>query len=230
MSNINLGERLAACAALVRQGAFLCDVGTDHAYLPIYLCERGIISRAVASDIKEGPLLRAKANIAAHRLTDKIETVLTAGLCSMEERGFSDIVIAGMGGLMIRDIIKAAPFLRSERISLVLQPMKNEDELRLWLSENGFCIEEELLALDTGKIYQIMRVVWDGEARSFTPTELLLGKGNIEARAERGELFIRLCEKQLEAYGKKVNGMKPDAKGYAQARRIYDEITALSKI
>lgn len=157
MANITLGDRLAACASLVRRGAFLCDVGTDHAYLPIYLCESGVISRAVASDINEGPILRAKENIAAHRLADKIDTALTGGLHSLEERGFSDIVIAGMGGLMIRDIISEAPFLRDEKISLVLQPMKNEDELRLWLSENGFLIADERLALDSGKIYQIAR-------------------------------------------------------------------------
>ena len=153
MANITLGERLAACASLVRRDAFLCDVGTDHAYLPIYLCESGVISRAVASDINEGPILRAKENIAAHRLTDRIDTELAGGLHSLEERGFSDIVIAGMGGLMIRDIISEAPFLRDEKISLVLQPMKNEDELRFWLSENGFFIADERLALDSGKIY-----------------------------------------------------------------------------
>lgn len=230
MANITLGDRLAACASLVRRGAFLCDVGTDHAYLPIYLCESGVISRAVASDINEGPILRAKENIAAHRLADRIDTELAGGLHSLEERGFSDIVIAGMGGLMIRDIISEAPFLRDEKISLVLQPMKNEDELRLWLAENGFFIADERLALDSGKIYQIMRAVWDGKKRTFTPTELLLGKGNIEAREENRELFLRLCEKYLDMYGKKVRGLKPDTAEYAQAKRVYDEITALSKI
>ena len=74
----------------------------------------------------------------------------------------------------------------------MLQPMKNEDELRLWLSENGFLIADERLALDSGKIYQIMRAVWDGKKRTFTPTELLLGKGNIESREENRELFLRL--------------------------------------
>ena len=230
MTKISLGERLSTCASLVRQSAFLCDVGTDHAYLPIYLCEAGTVSSAVASDIKKGPLLRAQENIAAHRLSDRIDTVLTSGLCGLESRGFTDIVIAGMGGLMIRDIIKEASFLRDPRIALVLQPMKNEDELRLWLAQNGFAITDERLAFDTGKIYQIIRAVFDGRERTVGETELLLGAKNIEERAENRELFLLLCEKYLDMYGKKVHGMKPDTEEYAHAKRIYDEITALAKI
>lgn len=227
--NIKPGTRLYACASLVQNGAVLCDVGTDHAYLPIYLCKKGIAVRAVASDIKEGPLARAGEHIKMHGLSDKISTRLTPGLSGMESEGFTDIVIAGMGGFMIRDIIAAAPFVCDSGVALILQPMKNADALRLYLAENGFEITHERLSSDDGKIYQIMRAVYDGKKRGFDTAALLLGEKNIAARAENRALFSMLCDKYLCMYEKKVRGAQAGSAEYESAKRVFDEISALAK-
>ena len=106
MTKTKIDARLLAVASLVSDGAYLADVGTDHAYLPIYLAEQGKISRAVASDIHKGPLESAEKNIREAGFSDRIHTVLTDGLQGLEPYPVTDIVIAGMGGLMIKGILE----------------------------------------------------------------------------------------------------------------------------
>ncbi|MBQ0010107.1 MAG: SAM-dependent methyltransferase [Ruminococcus sp.] len=227
MTQFSLGPRLAACASLVRPGAVLLDVGTDHAYLPLYLVSQGICPRAVASDVRKGPLAMASRHIEAAGLSDKIETVCTDGLAGLSDRGGTDVVIAGMGGLLIRDILAAAPFVKNPDVALILQPMKNEDALRAYLLAEGFAVTDERLAAEDGKIYSVLRAVWDGKTRKADALSLLLGAENIEKRAERRELFLLLLRKFETTYRKKTNGMRPDHEEYAEAKAIYDALTAL---
>ena len=151
--------RLSAVGELV-SGRFLIDVGTDHAILPIYLCLAGKIDSAIASDIKKGPLENAKKNISEHGLSEKIQTVLAPGLCGMDNLSPSDIAIAGMGGIMIKDII--APSAVARRARLILQPMTHAHILRDYLCKNGFEITEERLAKADGRVYVIMTAVYTG--------------------------------------------------------------------
>lgn len=152
--------RLSAAAELVR-GDFIIDVGTDHAILPVYLCLSGKISRAIASDINRGPLERAEKNIAENGLSDMIEPVLTPGLCGLDDRSPTDIVIAGMGGIMIKDII--SPSEVAKRAHLILQPMTHAHILRGYLIENGFDICEERLARADGRVYVIISAQYSGK-------------------------------------------------------------------
>ena len=122
---MKLDDRLLAVAACVPKGAYLADVGTDHAYLPIYLAEQGKLSGAVASDIHKGPLESAKKNISENGFSSLIATVLTDGLQGLEIYPVTDIAIAGMGGLMIAGILEKAAFLRERRPRLILQPMQH---------------------------------------------------------------------------------------------------------
>ena len=108
MKKTKLDARLLAVASMVRKGAYLADVGTDHAYLPVYLAEENIIAGAVASDIHKGPLESADKNIREAGFSDKIQTLLTDGLQGVEKYPVTDIAIAGMGGLMIRNILEKA--------------------------------------------------------------------------------------------------------------------------
>ena len=227
MTQTSLGPRLAACASLVRPGGVLLDIGTDHAYLPLYLVSQGVCPRAVASDVRKGPLAMAKNHIAAAGLSGKIETVCTDGLSGLSDRGGTEIVIAGMGGLLIRDILSAAPFVKDPGVALILQPMKNEDALRAYLLAEGFTITDERLAAEDKKIYSILRAVWDGKPRQADALSLLLGAENIEKRTERRELFLLLLRKYETTYRKKTNGMKPDHAEYAEAKAIFDGLTAL---
>ena len=205
MQKINLGARLSAVAALIT-GDFVADVGTDHGFLPIYLAESGKIRRAVASDIRPEPLSKARENIAKHALSGKIETVLTDGLVGLEKYPLTDIVIAGMGGLTIIDILENADFVKTRPVHLIIQPMQHVPETRKYLCENGYVIDREVLASDDGKIYQIISAKYGGKSRELSPTEATLGAYNIAHKGEYPELFISLCEKYISVLKAKTDG------------------------
>lgn len=225
MKKTKLDARLLAVASLVRKGAYLADVGTDHAYLPVYLAECNVISGAVASDIHKGPLESADKNISEAGFSDKIQTLLTDGLQGIEKYPVTDIAIAGMGGLMIRNILEKAQFLRKENSPrLILQPMQHIPELRRYLGENGFAIIQETQALAEGKFYQIFLAVYDGEVREYTETELLIGRYNIEHKCENKENFLRLCERQTDVLREKIKGLEKGGRSAEKERSLYTAI------
>ena len=102
---MQLSKRLQAVADLVTPGSRLADVGTDHGYVPIWLYEQGIIPSAIAMDLREGPLNRAKENIAVHDLSDGITVRLSDGLEKLLSGEADSIVIAGMGGMLVKKIL-----------------------------------------------------------------------------------------------------------------------------
>ncbi len=202
---IRLSPRLAAVASLVREGAILADVGTDHAQLPVALAEAGIIRGGVASDVNEGPVGHAAECVRAHRLEDRLAVVLTDGLRGLEGYAPTDIVIAGMGGELIRDILAASPIPKQPGIRLILQPMTMQHELRRYLTENRFFIREERLALD-GRLYNILCAEYD-ESQTEAPystLELMLGRRLIETRPAHFEAYIA---RQLAILDGRIGGM-----------------------
>ena len=195
MKDIILKNRLSAAASFVRRGSAIADVGTDHAWLPIYLLSKNIASRAVASDINEGPLCRARINI-PKSLQSKIELRLTDGLCGIEDFMADDIMICGMGGELIARIIADAPFVKNEKTRLILQPMTKAPYLREFLLREGFEIIDEKLALDD-RIYQIICAEYRGVSELHTPLELLLGRKNLE---RGGELLLEFARQNVKIY------------------------------
>ncbi|MBR4835801.1 MAG: SAM-dependent methyltransferase, partial [Clostridia bacterium] len=115
--------RLASAAELVRQNAIFADIGTDHAYLPLFLLESGRISFAYCSDINEGPLASARKNAEERGMVDKMDFILTDGATVLRDREITDYAICGMGGELIADIIHRAPHLYDGGVNLILQPM-----------------------------------------------------------------------------------------------------------
>lgn len=148
-----LGPRLALCAELLAGGRPFCDVGTDHAYLPIWLLKTGKISRAVASDINSGPLETAAGNARRYGVQDRIALRLSDGLREIAPEEAEEIVIAGMGGELILRMVGETPWLRDGDRRLVLQPMSSAEELRRGLRKLGFDILEEQAVLDGGRPY-----------------------------------------------------------------------------
>lgn len=160
-----LNPRLSVAAGAVPSGAVVADVGTDHAYLPIWLVKKGICPNAIAMDIRQGPLDRARENIRRYQVENKISLRLSDGLERLCPGEAAVIVIAGMGGELIGRILARAPWLKEKPARLVLQPMSAAAELRVWLSEEGFAIEKETAVLDAGRIYTVMEAVFNGERR-----------------------------------------------------------------
>ena len=197
MNTPKLSPRLLAAADLVRPMATLADVGTDHAYLPIYLCKLGKIRSAIASDINEGPVERAKINIASHSLARKISVKLTDGLSGLREYSPTDIVICGMGGELIISIISAAEWTKDKSLRLILQPMTHADKLRAYLIGAGFSIIEERLAKEE-KVYQIICAEYSGESAEYSPIELIFGKQNIERGGEELRAYAEYMRSVFE--------------------------------
>lgn len=146
-------------ASFVPQGAILLDVGSDHAYLPIELVERGQIKSAIAGEVVEGPYQSAVKNVEAHGLKEKIQVRLANGLAAFEEADqVSVITIAGMGGRLIARILEEGLGKLANVERLILQPNNREDDLRIWLQDHGFQIVAESILEEAGKFYEFLVV------------------------------------------------------------------------
>lgn len=153
-----LSPRLQAVAELVDVStACMADIGTDHAYLPIWLILHNRCRFAIASDLREGPAKRARQNIRRFDLSKQIEVRIGDGLTVLADDPVDLVVIAGMGGLeMIRILRMGLP----DGLELLLQPQKSQPELRKWLVQNGFGILDERIACDRQHYYTVLRVIY----------------------------------------------------------------------
>lgn len=147
---IKLSPRLSAVAALAGSGGSVIDVGTDHGYLPVYFIRSGLFRRVAASDINPGPLQSAKSSAREHGVEGRIEFYLSDGLRDVPDT-FDTVVIAGMGGETMVDIISECPWIGEAR--LILQPQSKYAKLESWLHEMGFVCERAVLTEDAGKLY-----------------------------------------------------------------------------
>ena len=153
---MELSPRLLKIASLIPKGEKLADVGTDHGYIPLYLFENEIISHAIAMDVNPMPLKRAQDNITAAGYGKNCEFRLSDGLEKLLENEATSVVIAGMGGLLMRDILLRGMAVINKETKLFLQPMIAAPELRLFLFENGFAIDNEYVVREENKFYNII--------------------------------------------------------------------------
>lgn len=174
MKLFSLDERLTLCASLVRNGARLADIGSDHAYLPVWLLKNGKISFAIASDINEKPLQSGRRTAEKYG-ADNIEFRLGAGLSTVTaEDRVTDAVIAGMGGEVIASIIRDSEL--SKQLDLILQPMTRSKELVGFLYENGFEITEQRALTAKGKCYTAMKARYTGKKTAVSEAFKIMGK------------------------------------------------------
>lgn len=230
---------IAAVRLYGEENAPLCgiDVGTDHAYLPIALVSRFGFSHVTAADINRGPCETARKNIAeaGPYFAERIDVIQTNGLAGLEKIPCNRITIAGMGGELIRDIVKAASFLREEqnrgKILLVLQPQSRAHLLRDYLYDAGFQIRRDTLCVDGGKIYTVLSAVYDGTVRN--ESELVRRFGQ-EALSERGELFCTLFTEQYRRLKQNSAARKGCEAGrnaavYEREKRLLSEMEQYKK-
>lgn len=192
MQPMKLSHRLLRVADFVPEKAILLDVGSDHAYLPIYLLQKGKISHAIAGEVVKGPYHSAKNNVAQQGLTDQIEVRLADGLDAFEATdAVSTIVIAGMGGRLIASILEKGKTKLSGVERLILQPNNREDELRSWLMTHNFQLIAEAILEDSGKIYEIL-VVEKGK-KMLSQKDLRFGP---LLRKEQSPIFFKKWQKE----------------------------------
>ena len=227
MSRVILDDRLKAAADFVRQGAYFADIGTDHAYLPVFLLEEGRIRHAYASDVSRGPVAAAEAHIAASGVGDRITLRLADGLHGLPKDApdVTDIAVCGMGGELILRLIEEAPFVKKSGIRLILQPMSRANVLRRYLAENGFSIEKETLSRAAGRIYTCMCVSYTGTPYEISELEATLGKAHLSA--PHTPIFYDYVAAKLRSAEKKLLGMKRGGLDTAEEEAFADALRCI---
>ena len=218
---MKLDSRLMAIANLVRKDKVFADIGTDHAYLPVYLVENGIIQKAIAADLRVGPLDNAKETVVSYGFIDKIELRLSDGLDNFKENEVQEIAVAGMGGLLISSFIERTKWLKNSDIHLILQPMTHVEDLRKTLFDNGFVIDNEVVAEDGDKLYIIISAYYYGDATAFTDLDLIVGRLPLN----QDELSKKYLAKIYTKYNKKLVALKNANKGCTDLEKLVGELS-----
>lgn len=196
-----LETRLAHLAAMVDENTRLADIGTDHAYLPIDLVKSGKIQFAIASDVAEGPLDNAKTDILEAGLSNQIQTRLGSGLETIKpEDKIETVVIAGMGGKLMTDLLEAAKEKDELYPTLILEPNIGEPGVRKWLMEHNYQIIQEEIIDTAGHIYELIKAILTDKMHQLSDKEILFGPFLLK---EKNSVFIKKWTNQL-AYQKQL--------------------------
>lgn len=204
MNGISLCPRLQMAADFVRAGVSVADIGTDHAYLPVYLVLSGKCPRAIAADLREMPLENARQTIRRYHLEDKITACLSDGLDEIDPRQVQDLVIAGMGGELIASLLACTPWLRDEQKQLILQPMTHAEDVRRFLYKNGFAILAENAVREDEHLYIALCARYTGETTACSPGLPYLGR----LPACGGEAAMCFLEKQRQRLAVRAQALR----------------------
>ena len=209
-----LSLRLALLSSLVPENTRVVDVGTDHGYLAIHLAQSKALRSVIATDLRPGPLSSAHKNVEQAQLEDKISLRLCDGLAAVAPEEADVIVIAGMGGETILNILSAAPWALQDRL-LLLGPQSKQPELRAWLYAHGCAIREERLVEEEGKIYPILAV--EGRAAAMPEAvELYIGAWPLE---KRDALFYTYLSTHIAMLEREKAGLEK-SKNEGSAKRV----------
>lgn len=224
MNEIKLSKRLKAVADYVNKGARLADIGSDHAYLPTYLVQKNEVVFAVAGEVVKGPFEIAKNHVAQANLKENIQVRLANGLAAIENVDKIDtIVIAGMGGILISEILEAGKGKLNSVKRLILQANNHEDTLRQWLTEHQFVIKAEQILLEAGKFYEIIVAEpTTNEHPVLSANDLLFGPF---LSKEKSVIFQQKWQKELNTLNKIIDRL-PDE----QTEKREEVLTEIAKI
>lgn len=205
---MNISERLKIIASFIKKDSVLADIGTDHAYLPIYALKQGSIHRAICGDVSKGPLRMAQKHVREKGLEDKIALRLGDGLDVIRPDDRVDCVtICGMGGFLISEILDEGKERLLPVKRLILQPNNGEELVRRWLMENNWELISERILEEEGHIYEILVAEPGDGKKPYTclEKELLFGpfllkeKNRIfRMKWEREKIAMQQVLKQLE--------------------------------
>ncbi|MBE7721508.1 MAG: SAM-dependent methyltransferase [Lacrimispora celerecrescens] len=197
---MKLSRRLETIASFVPEGSRVADIGTDHGYIPIHLVQEGKAKHAIAMDVREGPLLRARAHIQEAGLQNYVEVRLSDGLLKLEQNEADCVVIAGMGGELMIHILEEGRDLWENISCWVLSPHSELDKVRRFLEEEAFFIWRETMIKEEGKYYSVMGVSRKPGAAAADGREISYryGRGMLESKDPVLKEYLIKEEEQLE--------------------------------
>lgn len=224
---VQLSVRLSAIASFVPKGSHVIDVGTDHAYIPIYLVESGLAVTCLATDINKGPLEKAQKNISAHGI-QCIELMQTNGVEGIAPDKGDVLMISGMGGYLIVDILKRGQELVKNLKRMILQPQQDIIEVRKYIHHIGFKIVEETFVKDEDKYYTVI-VAEPGVEQYEQEYEYLYGKKLIEKKLPMFKEWVEMkLAKQKGIYKALQNQDSPSAN--ERKGQLEEEIRTLREV
>lgn len=193
-----LSKRLMSVASLVKEGSIIADIGTDHGYIPVYLYKAGIIKGGIAADINEGPLSSCEALVLQEGICDFIKTRLSNGLEKIDSSEYDTLIIAGMGGELISNILSRGD-IKDKHI--ILNPMTHPEIARKFLFDNGFEIKNDLIVKDGRHYYCVFDAEYSGRIEEKNIADYYLG--NIKDFSNK-EYFVHLLN---YLYNKQKSGV-----------------------
>ncbi|RKQ37810.1 tRNA (adenine(22)-N(1))-methyltransferase [Oceanobacillus halophilus] len=157
VKSITLSTRLATVASYIKKGAFFADIGSDHAYLPCYVCMHDDTARAIAGEVNKGPFKSAIETVDTYKLSGVIDVRLGNGLEVISpNEGLDHLIIAGMGGTLIKSILAGGKSKLENMERIIAQPNVDAKSVRKWLRDNHYFISDESIVKENGHIYEII--------------------------------------------------------------------------
>ncbi|HCQ6003091.1 TPA: SAM-dependent methyltransferase [Clostridioides difficile] len=203
---MKLTDRLLKIASLVSDGKKIADIGTDHGYIPVYLLKEGKVPFAVLADVNKGPLDNAHKEVIQNNLLDKVDLRLGSGIEILEIGEVEEVIIAGMGGILISELLEAKKEVAHNVEKLILQPMQAQEELRYYLLNNGYEILKEVLVREDFRIYEIIVAKYTGK-NTIIEDEIYYEVG-IKLLENKDSLFNNFIEKKIKTYSSIVNKLE----------------------
>ena len=205
-----LDARLHAAASFVRKGSAVCDVGTDHGLLAVWLLLNGITDRVTACDINKKPLSAAAQTARKYGTDGRLRLRLSDGLSAVPAEEAEDIIVCGMGGELIAKIISECPYAKEKQRRLILQPMTQVSYLRRFLCGAGFAILTERPAADRGHLYTVLHCAYTGERREIDDLFALVGKMPQAPEKEAAEWLLHESHRLSRIAAGLASGGRPE--------------------
>ena len=219
---LKLTNRLLKIASLVSENKRLADIGTDHGYIPVYLLNEGRIDFAILGDINKGPLENARNEVKRNKLEDKVDLRLGSGIEVLKKGEVDEVIIAGMGGILIGELLEANKEVAHSVDKLILQPMQAQEELRQYLLNNGYEILDECLEKEDFRLYEIIVAKYTGENTHLEDNIYYeVGKKLIE---NKDELLVEFIENKIKKYNNIISKLgNKDTEAVIAKRNLANE-------
>lgn len=222
---MHISERMKTAAHLVTQGNITADIGCDHAYTSIYLVKEKRAPHVIAMDLREGPLKRARINIKKYQCEEQVETRLSNGVQGLKPGEAESILIAGMGGLLVKRILAEGSQVIASAGELILQPQSDLEQLRKYLHQAGFQILDEKMLIEDGKYYTVIKA-GKGTEKYEADREYRYGRVLLERQDPCLLEFLKVREQKLLTL---LSCIKDSEKAKADRIRIKEEYTQLKE-